>query len=214
MELWTLWLDTLSNLMNLLTSRLGLDLGVAIVIATVLLRVALLPISWPAAYRGCLRQKKMSILQPELALLREQYADKPDLYLKRMQALYAENGLTLLDGKSLLGSLVQMPVLLGMFQVLRNIGEGVRFLWVSNLLKPDLLLAVLAGLTTVLMIAVNPDLPDQMRLIMILVPSILAIVAALKFGSALSLYWIASNCFSALHTVAVHAIVGRRFRTG
>ena len=45
------------------------------------------------------------------------------------------------------------------------------------------------------MITANPDLPEQMRLFMILVPSVLAIAAALHFCSALSLYWVASNCF-------------------
>jgi membrane protein insertase Oxa1/YidC/SpoIIIJ len=43
------------------------------------------------------------------------------------------------------------------------------------------------------MMAANPDLPEQMRLLLILVPSILAAVAALKFCSALAVYWTISN---------------------
>ncbi len=57
--------------------------------------------------------------------------------------------------------------------------------------------ALLAGLTTALVMMANPDLPDQMRLMLILVPSILAAVAALKFCSALAVYWTVSNCYSA-----------------
>jgi membrane protein insertase Oxa1/YidC/SpoIIIJ len=53
-----------------------------------------------------------------------------------------------------------------------------------------------------------------MRLFMILVPSVLAIAAALHFCSALSIYWVASNCFSAAQTVVLHFVVGRRIRTG
>jgi YidC/Oxa1 family membrane protein insertase len=101
-----------------------------------------------------------------------------------------------------------------MFQSLKNVRDGVSFLWVQNLLKPDLVLALIAGVTTALMMSANPDLPEQMRVVMILVPSIIAVVVALKFCSALSVYWVTSNCFSAIQTVAVHAIVRRRIRTG
>jgi len=128
--------------------------------------------------------------------------------------LYRKHDLSVLDGKSLLGGLAQMPLFLGMFQALRSVGDGARFLWVPNLFKPDVLFALIAGVTTALMITANPDLPEQMRLFMILVPSVMAIMAALHFCSALSLYWVASNSFSAAQTVALHFVVGRRIRAG
>lgn len=214
MNLWTLWLDTLRGLVNTLSSDVGLGLGVAIIAATLVLRVFLLPISWSAAYRGCIRQKKMLKLQPELQQLKDKHANKPDVYMQKMTELYRKHELSFIDGKSLLGALAQMPLFLGMFQALRNVGEGARFLWVPNLLRPDTLLALIAGATTALMIAVNPDIPEQMRLFLIVVPSVIAIVAALKFCSALSLYWVASNCFSAVQTMALHFVVARRIRAG
>jgi YidC/Oxa1 family membrane protein insertase len=112
------------------------------------------------------------------------------------------------------GSLLQMPVLFGMFRVLRDVGKGVRFLWVPNLLKPDITLAILAGLTTAIMMIVNPDLPESMRVLMIVVPSIIAMIAALKFCSAMSLYWITSNCFTAMQTVVLRYVVARRIQSG
>jgi YidC/Oxa1 family membrane protein insertase len=214
MNIWTVWLDALRSLVDALSTEAGLGLGLAIITATLLLRILLLPISWSAAYRGCIRQKKMTKLQPELQQLKEKYAKDPNLYMQQMAELYRKHGLSFVDGKSLLGGLAQMPLLLGMFQALRNVGDGARFLWVPSLLKPDVLLALIAGVTTALVITVNPDLPEQMRLFMILVPTVIAIVAALKFCSALSLYWVASNCFSAVQTVALHFVVGRRVRAG
>ena len=65
-----------------------------------------------------------------------------------------------------------------------------------------------------LMMMANPDLPESVRVIMIVVPSIIAIVAALKFSSALARYWATSNCFSAVQTTAWHFVVRRRIRTG
>jgi YidC/Oxa1 family membrane protein insertase len=212
MNVWTIWLDAIRSLVEMLSS--GVGLGFAVIVATLLLRATVLPISWSIAYRGCIRQKKMARMQPELQRIKEQFADKPDMYFKHMQALYGRNGLSFFDGKSLLGSLIQTPLLLGMFQTLRNIGNGVRFLWVPNLLKPDLALAIIAGITTALMMMVNPDLPEPMRVILIVVPSIIAVVAALKFCSALSLYWATSNCFTAIQTMVLHFVVGRRVRSG
>ena len=214
MNIWTSWLDALRSLVDVLSTEAGLGLGLAIITATLLLRVLLLPISWSAAYRGCVRHKKMTKLQPELQQLKEKFANEPNLYMQQMTMLYRKHDLSVLDGKSLLGGLAQMPLFLGMFQALRSVGDGARFLWVPNLLKPDVLFALIAGVTTALMITANPDLPEQMRLFMILVPSVMATMAALHFCSALSLYWVASNCFSAAQTVALHFVVGRRIRAG
>jgi membrane protein insertase Oxa1/YidC/SpoIIIJ len=62
--------------------------------------------------------------------------------------------------------------------------------------------------------AANPDLPEQMRVLLILIPSILAAIAALKFCSALAAYWTVSNCYSAVQTGALHYVVARRIRSG
>lgn len=214
MNLWTFWLNTLRGLVDTLSSEMGLGLGLAIITTTLLLRVLLSPISWSVAYRGCIRQKKMMMLQPEIQKLKDKHAAKPDVYMQQMMELYRKHELSFLDGRSLLGGLIQMPLFLGTFQALQSVGDGVRFLWVPNLLRSDTLFALIAGATTALMIAVNPDIPEQMRLFLIIVPSVIAIMAALKFCSALSLYWVASNCFSAVQTMALHFVVTRRLRAG
>lgn len=198
----------------MLSSEAGLGLGLAIVVTTLLLRTALLPVSWTTAYRGCVRQKKMQRLQPELARLKKQYADRPQEYTRAMMELYRRHDLSLLDGKALLATFGQMPVFVGMYHVLRKAGEGIRFLWIPDLIKPNTVLAVIAGITTALMIMANPDLPEHVRLLMIAIPSIIAMISALHFCSALALYWTTSNCFSMTQTFALHYVVGRRIRTG
>jgi YidC/Oxa1 family membrane protein insertase len=213
-DIWLLWLDTIRSVIAALSSDAGLGLGFAVVVVTVLLRAALLPLAWPIAYSACLRQKKMVKLQPELKALRDEFRDKPDVYLQRMTELYRQHGLTPIDAKGILGGFAQLPVFLGMFQVLRDAGDGVRFLWVQNLLRPDTLFALIAGLTTALMMAANPDLPEQLRVLMIVLPSILAVVAALHFSSALAIYWATSNTFSAVQTVVLHAVIRHRVRRG
>jgi YidC/Oxa1 family membrane protein insertase len=212
-NIWATWLESLGGMLEVLSSG-GLGLGLAIVVGTLLLRTVLLPLAWPVAYRACLRQKKMAKLQPELKALQERFRDKPDVYLEKMRDLYRAHGLALIDTKGLLGALAQFPIFLGMFQVLRNAGDGARFLWVGNLLRPDVALALIAGLTTALMMAVNPDLPEQVRVVMIVLPAVIAVVAALQFSSALAIYWATSNTFSAIQTVLLHVVVRRRMRAG
>ncbi len=113
-----------------------------------------------------------------------------------------------------MGSLFQMPLFLGMYQTLRAGANGARFLWVETLSRPDSWFALLAGLTTMLVMAANPDLPEHMRLLLILVPSVLAAIAALKFCSALAVYWTVSNGYSAIQTSVLHYVIARRIKSG
>jgi YidC/Oxa1 family membrane protein insertase len=214
MELWTQWLNVIHSLLIFLSSGVGFGTGLGIVVLTLLLRTVILPVSWPIAYRGSIRQKKMLRLQPELARLKREYGKEPRLYAERVMRLYQDSGMTVMDWRSVFGSLLQMPLFLGMYQTLRAGVDGARFLRVETLARPDPVFAILAALTTMLMMAANPDLPEQMRLILILVPSILATIMALKFCSALAVYWTVSNCYSAIQTGALHYVFARRIRSG
>src|SRR5262245_32394544 len=106
MNLWTSWLDALRALVDALSTETGLGLGMAIIASTLLLRALLLPISWSVAYRGCVRQKKMAKLKPELQRLKEKYAQQPGVYMQKMTELYRRHELSFFDGKGLLGALV------------------------------------------------------------------------------------------------------------
>ena len=214
MELWTHWLGAIHSLLILLSSQLGLGTGLSIVVLTLLLRSAILPLSWSIAYRGAIRQKKMLRLQPQLKELKDRFGDQPRIYGERTMALYREQDIQLMDWRSLLGALIQMPLFLGMYQSLRAGLDGARFLWAETLSRPDPWFAILAGITTLLVMLANPDLPEPMRLMLILIPTILAFLAALKFCSALAVYWTVSNCYSAAQTRALHYIVARRIRSG
>jgi YidC/Oxa1 family membrane protein insertase len=160
------------------------------------------------------RQKKVKRLQPQLHALKEQFAGKPEAYSKELLKLYKDRGLKVVDGRGILGTLVQMPVFIGMFHLLKGLGRGVRFLWMSDLLRPNVVLAVVAGLSMALVVAANPDMPQQMKMLMIAISAAITLVSALHFGSALALYWTTSNLCSALQTLAIHGLISRRIRKG
>ena len=214
MELWTIWLGAIQGLLTFLSAQAGLGEGLAIIALTLLVRTAMLPISWRVAYRGSIRQKKMLLLQPALARLKQECGHEPRVYAERLMKLYQEHGMSAVDLRSIGASLLHLPLFLGVYQTLRAGLSGARFLWVETLSRPDPWFAVLAGLATLIMMAANPDLPDQMRLILILVPGVLAAIAALKFCSALAVYWTVSNSYTAVQTGVMHYVISRRIRSG
>jgi YidC/Oxa1 family membrane protein insertase len=214
MQIWSLWLETLRAVLEFLSSEAGLGLGLAVIVLTLGVRTLLLPVSWSCAYSACLQRKRVRKIKPELDRLREQYGSQPQRLAEETMKLYRARGMRMVETRSLMGALVQMPVLLGMYSVLRQGLKSVRFLWVASLARPDAWLALIAAATTALMVLANPDLPEQTRMFLILIPSVIAFLFALKFASALALYWVTSNCVTAAQTFAVHRLMDRRIRSG
>jgi YidC/Oxa1 family membrane protein insertase len=214
MDLWTLWLNAIQGLLEMLSTQVGLGTGLGIVVLTVLLRSAVMPLTWSAAYRGSIRQRKMLLLQPKLTALKRELANHPQIYAERVMQMYRDNGIPMMDWRGVSGALVQLPLLLGVYQTLKAGANGARFLWAESLSKPDPWFAVLAGLSTMLVMFANPDLPESMRLLLLVLPAVLLTVTALKLCSALAVYWSVSNIFSAMQTFVMHALIGRRIKSG
>ncbi|HEX5047872.1 MAG TPA: membrane protein insertase YidC [Gammaproteobacteria bacterium] len=214
MTVWTSWVDLLTRALELLSTQAGLGAGLAVVALTLTVRTLVLPITFPNACRGLVRQRTLAAMQPELARLKERYARDPQKYGEAMLAAYKRNGLSMVDGRSLLGALVQTPVLLGMFTALKRALPHGRFLWVADLAKPDVLLAIVAGLTTAILALAAPEMPEHVRMLMMILPAVCLAFTALHFGSAIALYWTTSNLFTAGQTLAVRWVVARHAASG
>jgi YidC/Oxa1 family membrane protein insertase len=203
MDLWNAWTGLLQEILRTLAVNWGLGTGLAIIVLTAAVRAALFPLTWSLAYRGAMRLAALAKLQPDLKAIRERYAEDPRVQMQKTLELYRQHGLTITDATSLLGALVQMPVIYGLYRVLSNGVGTTAFLWIRNLGRPDTLLAVLAALTTAAMMSVAPHLSEHLRLTIILLPAILCFVAALHFSSGMALYWITSNLVGTAQTLAL-----------
>jgi YidC/Oxa1 family membrane protein insertase len=213
MYLWQAWTGLLQEILQTLAVNWGLGAGLAVIVLTTAVRVSLLPLTWSLAYRGAVRQAKMAKIAPALKLIRERHADDPHEQLRKTGELYRQHGLSVADGKSLLGAVLQMPVIYGLYKALSNGIGTTAFLWIRNLGRPDRVLAILAALSTAAAMAVAPHMSEQARLLIILVPAILCFIAALHFSSGVALYWITSNLFGAVQTLALRQTM-RRAGTG
>lgn len=87
------------------------DLGVAIIILTVLIKLLLF---WPAL-KGLRSQKALQDVQPKIEALRKEYADNREELGRQMMQLYKNNKVNPLS--SCLPLLIQLPILWALFKV-------------------------------------------------------------------------------------------------
>src|SRR5882757_9306596 len=120
MELWHAWTGLLQQMLQTLATDWGLGVGLAIVVLTLAMRTALLPLTWSLALRAAARQQTLAKLAPQLQALKDKYAADRQTQMQKTLELYQQHGLSVADGKSLLGAVVQMPLILGLYQALRN----------------------------------------------------------------------------------------------
>lgn len=122
----------------------GGSLGAGILAVSVAMRLALLPVTLRLARQARVQQTRLAALRPQIERLQQRHAKDPARLMRETQALYAANGIRLLTPAGLVGLLVQLPLLSGLFAAVRaGLGARVRFLWIGSLALPDALLIVL-----------------------------------------------------------------------
>ena len=133
----------------------------------------------------------MNELQPKLQEIQRKYKNDPQTQQAKMMQLYKENNYNPMSGCLII--LIQFPILLAMFSVLRNPVEFVfrsqsvfdainkGFLWIPDLGQPDPYLwglPLLAGLTTYLQskimmaktVQTNPQAESSQKMMNLILP--------------------------------------------
>lgn len=93
------------------------DWGVAIIILVVIIRLLLTPLM----LKSTKSTARMQVLQPKLQEIQDRYADDPNRQAEEMQKFYNENSFNPFAG--CLPLLIQMPILLALFTLLRNLED-------------------------------------------------------------------------------------------
>jgi YidC/Oxa1 family membrane protein insertase len=152
--MWESFVEAIRLSMFVTAQACSGSLGAGILLVSLTLRLLLLPLTVRLALRARRHQEKMASLAPELERLRERHAKDPGRYWQEASRVMREHGVRLADPAALLGMLIQAPVLYGLFAAVRKgVGTGVPFLWIKDLAKADLRLALLATLVTTVSIA-------------------------------------------------------------
>ncbi len=193
----------LSWLITYFATLLNNDYGLSIIIVTLLIRFAILPLM----IKQTKNAKAMQALQPEMKALREKYSSKDQKTQQKLQqetmGLFQKHGVNPLAGCFPL--LVQMPILIGFFHAITRTTEiaNHNFLW-FDLGDPDpyFILPVVAGITTFIqqkIMMAGMDNNPQMVMMLWIMP-IMIVVFAINFPAALSLYWVVGNIFMIVQT--------------
>jgi YidC/Oxa1 family membrane protein insertase len=177
--------------------------GVAIIVLATLLRVLLHPLNMSSLKS----MRAMQRLQPEMERLRAKLKKDPTAMNAAIMALYKEHKVNPAGG--CLPMLLQMPVLIALYQVLFNAIElrQAPFVgWMSDLSAPELLftvasfpirlLPILMVLSGFLLQRMTPTNPQQAPMAYMM--NLMMLVFFYNLPSGLVLYWTVMNVLSAL----------------
>ncbi|KRN98688.1 membrane protein insertase YidC [Companilactobacillus kimchiensis] len=189
-----------------IASLVGNSYGWAIVIFTLLVRIILLPLNW---YQIRSTNKQMKI-QPQMKELQDKYSakdtDTQQKLREETQKLYSEAGVNPVAG--CLPLVIQLPVMFGLYQAIyktTQLRDG-SFLWMQlGKADPYYIMAILAAVFTFLstyMSSYSQPTQNATTKIMTWVMPIFIFVPALTFPSAITIYWVVTNAFQVLQTLA------------
>ena len=168
--------------------------GLAILALTLLVKVALFPISFKM-FRS---MKKMQELQPKMAALKAKFKSDNQGLQQATMALYREHKVNPVAG--CLPMLVQIPVFFALYKVLYNAIElrAAGFLYIPDLsLKdPYYITPILMGVTMLIQQRMTPTVGDPMQAKMMMFMPVIMTAMFINFSSGLVLYFLFSNIMS------------------
>lgn len=203
------------------------DLGVAIILLTIVIKLLL----WPLGQKSIKSQKALQELQPKIEELKKKYADNKVELSRATMDLYKESKINPLS--SCLPLLIQLPFLFAVYQVFRDglnnkldlvysfiykpeIIQGVSFGFL-DLNKPNIYLAVLAGLAQFVQakmmmtkqapikneVAKDENMAAIMNKQMLYFMPAITIFIGISLPGGLTLYWFVITALTALQQVVV-----------
>jgi len=206
----------------------GRDMGIAIIVLTIIIKFVFLPLSKKAIKS----QKELQDLQPKIEELKKQYAGKKEEMGRAMLKLYQEHKVN--PFSSCLPILVQLPFLIAVYRVFSNglANKSMELLYpfvqrpetiqvVSlgflDLSKPNWVLAVLAGLAqfwqTKMMLSKRPavkgpgtgdeDMAAIMNKQMMYMMPALTVFIGISLPGGLTLYWFITTVLTALQQIFI-----------
>lgn len=187
--------------------------GITLIIFTIIVKACLFPL-----YADQIKHStRMADVQPKMKALQNKYAnDKETLNIKMME-LYKEEKFNPMRG--CLPMLIQMPIIFGLFALLRNPTVFIKsnemlmavheaFLWVPDLSQPDpWILPILAGITTFIsfnqtqkqnQMGDNPMAP-MMNMMKYFFP-VMIVWMGRSFPAGLTVYWFVGTVIQIIQT--------------
>jgi YidC/Oxa1 family membrane protein insertase len=212
------------------------DLGIAIILLTLAIRLLL----YPFFHKSARQQTIMQYLQPKLKAIQLEHKADRAKQTEAMMALYKEHQVNPFSG--ILFLLIQIPVLITLYQIfLKSLSPevfastlysfvhlpaafNVMFLGLIDLSSRSILMVVLAALAQFLQAKLampkrqDSKVPlstqEQIGRNMMYVGPLLTIFIFFRFPAAISLYWLASSLFSIVQQIVINKSLAKNGTLG
>jgi len=193
----------------------GHDMGISIIILTILIRL----IIWPLTNKGIKNQRVLNKIQPQIEEVKRKFKNNKEGQAKALMALYSENKISPFAG--LLPIIIQLPIIFALWRVFLNsvnldlnslypfvsapVAVQSVFLGLFDLSQRSVVLAIISGVllyfqTKMIMPSYakasegkpsgTSDFGRMMSKQMLYLGPVISIVVFWSLPSALPLYWI------------------------
>lgn len=191
----------------------GQDLGIAIIVLTIAIRIILLPLF----YKGAKDQAIMQRLAPKIKEIQKDHKDDRAKQAQALMELYRDHKVNPLS--QFLIIIIQLPVLIALYWVFlkgipANAGLSHYFLGIIDLSSRSLTIVVLAALAQYFqgklslpkIIKRDEELSpmEKMGRQMVFIGPILTIAFLSYLPSAVGLYWLTTSVFSVIQQIAIN----------
>jgi YidC/Oxa1 family membrane protein insertase len=179
--------------------------GLAIIAFTAIIRICLLPLT----IKQTRSQVKMQEVQPRVKEIQTKYKSDPKKSQEEVMKLYKETGSNPISG--CLPLIIQLPIIWALFYVFNNLTaiNGVDFLWIKDLSKPDpfYILPILSTVTTYissrLMTPKGDSAQAKQTSTMNTAMAVVFGFMSITFKSCIVLYWVTQNLFQIGQTIVM-----------
>jgi YidC/Oxa1 family membrane protein insertase len=211
--------DALQWVVDGLHDSVGLTYGWSIVVLTIIVRAALLPL----VIRQYRSMRQMQLLAPQLKEVQRKYKGDRKKQQEELMKLYQEHNAN--PFASCLPLVAQIPVFIALYYVLKDFADtasadtDLSFMWVipditvnvSDIGWTVLIIGLVYGASQLLSteLSFEPQTPDTQRRIMRFVP-IVVVVSAFQFPfpAGLAIYWVTTNLWTAGQMLIIKHKIG------
>ena len=182
--------------------------GVAIILLTVLIKLAFYPLS-AKSYKSMAQMRELA---PRLQRMKEQYGDDRQKMHQAMMELYKTEKINPMGG--CLPILIQIPVFIALYWVLLGSVEmrhAPFALWIHDLSATDpyYVLPILMGITMIIQTRLNPTPPDPIQAKVMTIMPVVFSVFFFFFPAGLVLYWLVNNVLSIAQQWNINRTIGQ-----
>ncbi len=212
--------DPLRALLDFLHENADLTYGWSIVVLTVIVRMALLPL----VIKQYSSMRRMQMFAPQMKELQQKFKGNRQKLNEELMAFYKENEIN--PFSSCLPLVAQLPIFIALYYVLRDFandatisGGDVSFMWIIPDVRMDFteigwgafVMVAIYGLSQLLSMELSamPNQPMSQRRLMRLLPiGIVAFLFVYPVPAGLVLYWMTTNLWTCAQQLVMRHRIG------